>query len=89
MSQVPDTVDDVVLSDVQKRAYRRMVKCLVEQAGFAESVAVDLTVPAFRKSHEIVKGRWRAKRDVELQGGHGMIRSCRFWREECAAGSRA
>lgn len=89
MIKVPDKVDDVALSDVQKRAYRRMVNCLVDQAGFAEAVAVDLALPAFRKSHSVVKGKWRALKDVELQGGHGVIRSCRFWREECAAGSRA
>jgi len=87
--KVPNKVNGVELSEVQCTAYRRMVRCLVEQAGFAEPVAVKLAEPAFVKSHDVVKGAWRAKKDVQLEGGHGMIRSCRFWREENAARSRA
>lgn len=88
MSTTPKQIDGVKLNAPQRRAYRRMVLCLVEQAGWDEPTAVKLTEPAFRKSHELKGGRWRAKRDVELADAHGTIRHCRFWREEQAARNR-
>lgn len=89
MSKTPDKIDGVSLSDTNHRAYKRMVVCLIEQAGWDEPTAIKLTEPAFRKSHEVRGGQWRAKRNVELADAHGTIRSCRFWREEQAARSRA
>ena len=77
---MPTELDGIFLTATQRGDYGHLVSCLEDQAGWSREEAIKLAAPAFRKAFEMTGGCWKARKTIDLQGGHGRIEKSRFWR---------
>ncbi|MHA1614632.1 MAG: hypothetical protein ACTSYJ_07275 [Candidatus Thorarchaeota archaeon] len=83
--QLPCEIDDIELSEAQRKVLRSIFSKLVIEAEHELKVAYNLSIKVFRKLYEQNDKSWKAKRVVELSDASCKIIGTKFWRNEVQA----